>query len=217
METLAKFAKELREDPKSLLIFFGLVVFFIGVSGAVPYAPNPLQGPWQIATVVLGLILVGLGLFLVFGGKSKSTPHGISIINPIPDATVGPTVQVVVEITGRIPEGHRLWLVRIYPWDNMYYPFVEIKMKPGEKTYKRDFDIGAKIGETREIGAYLFGPAGQALIDYQREAAQRHNKLLVDFNVPETRQDRYLPAFKHESIAATKTVVCQTVPVKRDR
>jgi hypothetical protein len=119
-----------------------------------------------------------------------------------------------VTTEGLIPEGHELWLVRIYR-DNRYYPLVEIKMKPGETVYRREVEIGGKIGEPREIGAFVVGPAGQALFDYQREAAQRHNKLVVDFNVPETREGRYLPSFKYETIAAMKTVVCQIVPVER--
>ena len=36
------------------------------------------------------------------------------------------------------------------------------------------FRIGGKPGENWDLGAFLFGPTGQALIAYQREAAERH-------------------------------------------
>jgi hypothetical protein len=208
METFVGIVRDLREDPKSLLIVLGAIIFIVGVSGGVPYVPIS-QGSGQVAAVLFGLVLVGLGLSLVLGG-SKSRPYGISITTPTKDMEVGASVHVEVTTRGRLPEGHQLWLVRIYD-DNRYYPLVEIKPEPGETTYRRQVAIGT--GE--KIGAFVIGPAGQALIDYQKEAAQRHKNLVDEFKVPDSNKDRYLPSFKYETIKATKTVVCQQVPVKR--
>ena len=84
------------------------------------------------------------------------------------------------------------------------------------------FRIGGKPGENWDLGAFLFGPAGQALIAYQREAAERHRgwvsrctEKCSTLKDAQDEKNRYLPSFKYETIKMLKTTPCDIVRLQR--
>ena len=84
------------------------------------------------------------------------------------------------------------------------------------------FRIGGKPGENRDLGAFLFGPTGQALIAYQREAAERHRgwvsrctEKCSRLKDAQDEKNRYLPSFKYETIKMLKTTPCDIVRLHR--
>jgi hypothetical protein len=211
MEKIAELGRTLAEDPRSLLIIVGAVVFVVGVSGTVPYAPIS-QGYGQIAACLLGLVLVGAGAAAVFGGVN-SNPYGVRIQSPPPGTSAGASIPVGGTVR-RIPEGKQLWLVRVYP-DGMYYPARRIDLKKGQRTWQEQFEVGGRVGDYMGIGAFVIGAEGQALIAYQKDASNLHNDWMNRFDVPKDTERRYLPAFKRESVKALKITECDIVKVIR--
>jgi hypothetical protein len=218
-EAIQKAVQQLLDDPKSLLIVLGVLVFLLGVSGRVPYVP--ISGHGQTIAQVFGAVLVLFGFFLVFG-THRSKPYGVEIRYPTGIGTVKQFEDVIVDVKKRLPEEHQLWIVRIYQ-DDRYYPIKQVKVSREIETYtEKGVEIGGNPGESRDLGAFLFGPAGQALIAYQREAAERHNTWVnncagkCDTMKPvQDERNRYLPAFRNDTIKLLKTIPCHTVSLQR--
>src|SRR5436305_723401 len=99
------------EDPKSLLIVLGAVIFVGALAGGVPaHLPIP-EGPPRIAIAVFGAALAVVGVYLVLVGKSGAwRPYGIAITTPANDSSE-PATFIVQGVVKRLPADKELWLV----------------------------------------------------------------------------------------------------------
>jgi hypothetical protein len=225
MDKFWEVVQTLAEDPKSLLIVVGAVAFVGGLAGGVPqYFPIP-AGPPQIAIVAFGAVLAAMGAYLVLGGKSGSSrPYGISITLPVDGSSEGTTFNV--EGTARrLPAGKALWLVRIWDGDR-YYPQKKVSLEKGQTTWKTSIEFG----NAAKLGAFVFGEEGRELIEYEREAAGRHNGLFKAYEslyglysnqveeknrIPKDTTNQYMPAFKRSAVKALKITECHVITIKR--
>jgi len=215
MEKLVGLLQPLVEDQRSLLIGLGAAIFVIGLAGGVPpYLPIP-AGPPQIGVAVFGGALAIVGIYLVLGGGT-SRPYGVEIWTPENDSSVPETGVVVKGAVRRLPAGKELWLVRMWGGDR-YYPQKKVALEKGQKVWTEKIDFNRAEG----LGAFVIGEEGQALIEYQREAADRHRALFTDYeellrkhNMPKDEKNRYLPSFKRSTVKALKIKECHIIRLR---
>jgi hypothetical protein len=206
---LTRLVQPIVEEPKSLLFVAGVAVVVVALSGGVPYIPVAAGSPQQIAMVVFGCILSFMGIFFLFGAGT-TRPYGVEITSPEPNATVEQDLIVTGSVR-KIPEGKELWLVRIYD-DESYTPGQKIFQNHGERKWSSKFHMGLS---GIKIGAFMVGEEGQALFDYQKEAANRLSALVKQQSISDNVPNRYLPSLKRETVKALKIKECHVVKVTR--
>lgn len=205
MEALSRLGRAFLDEPKAWLVLIGPVVMVVGLSGAVPYVPISNQYA-QIAAAVFGIGLTLLGVIFLFQGRS-SHPYGVEITSPHNNASSS-SFNTIVGTAGRIPEGKELWLVRIFQ-DERFYPVKRISLVSGEKRWQESFELGSAA----RVGAFVFDEKALALISYQKEAAERHDTLVRQFNVPRSDPNCFLPAFRREFTKVLKIRECHVITV----
>jgi hypothetical protein len=172
---------ELAERYNVLLTVFGIALFILGAAAGIRYHGwFEINVPGQqYALEALGLTMLCVGI--IFSSRESSPvpdgkKFGVTIKSPLPHTSVS-ILNVVGQISKKIPHGYSLMLLRIYPdFNNGIYLWAEVRLDADGKNWTvADCDIGGRVGDRRVLGVYLVGPSGKALFQYFREAAEVHN------------------------------------------
>lgn len=195
------------DHPWTLLIVLGVAVFITGASGQVPFVPIT-DRETKYATMAVGVVLGALGFAMAFRSAAKN-PFGVEIRSPLTNSKVNAFEEISGKIARRLPKEHQLWLARVYH-DGSIYPVQEVTVKSGEWRERIEISV-----YTREIAAYVIGPVGLAVIDYERQAAARHNEWLDQLKVAKDAKNRYLPPFKRQLITVLDFKKCDSIVVSQ--
>jgi hypothetical protein len=111
-------------------------------------------------------------------------------------------------LQGAFPKEKNSGLSEFYQ-DERFYPVKRISLVSGEKRWQESFELGSAT----RVGAFVFDEKALALISYQKEAAERHNTLARQFNVPRNDPNCFLPAFRRELTKVLKIRECHVITV----
>jgi hypothetical protein len=180
---LARIGLSIVASIPALLIVFGICLGVLGLAGGVTYNRIlPITGErerWVAAGVGLALVIVGL--WRSISGVTDQIPDpqsfGVEITYPPRGAGVSK-----LTVTGRmeninLPPGYSLRVFRHYPGKPDFVPMSEAVINAKTKTWEAGgCDIGGALGDAREIGVHLVGPAGKVLLEYYKLAAEKHRE-----------------------------------------
>ena len=218
-----KLFSKLIERIPVLLILLGVILFGLGLAGGVTY------GGWfpipdfvaRIVAAAAGVIVFAAGWWRLdnrqtHGAVPKAKNCGIKIDSPRAGAEVD-----IVDVFGKIkkapPEGYTLEIFKIFPRSQHYAPIGSGRITIEKESWEaRRCNIGGKDkpGDPRDIGAFLVGPGGAALLDYYTQAAHEHRKLMNQLRDSTGEVGNYLPLIKSYT---PDMVECDRVSVKRAR
>lgn len=162
-----------------LVLLLGVSFVVLGLSKGAKYVPI-VETPARVVSGVFGVCLCVTGLWLLRTQNilPKADAYGIKIQAP----AEGDIVHIV-DVSGtikktRLPTDYTLEVFRLYSAD-AFIPVGRAYIDKENKTWKASqCDVGGTPKQKREIAAFLVGPAGTALIEYQKMVTKAHRIAL---------------------------------------
>ena len=186
-----------------LLIVVGIVVFVLGAAGGVTFHGwFPItEKEWKIVVALGGVVIFVLGITYQQTNVNlpRAANHRIKITYPNA-GIVGDPIDVGGTIKKMPPDGYELWVLKIYSNDK-FTPVRKATIDIENNAWvAHSCSVGGKPGETRDLGAYLVGPSGAALINYYRSAADLHKQTMEQLRASSGNQADYLPAISARTL-----------------
>ncbi|MGP0095211.1 MAG: hypothetical protein ACLPKB_35450 [Xanthobacteraceae bacterium] len=206
-----------------LLMILGVIVFLFGAAaGGFTYGTLTVKLPLlqQITVWLAGVALFVCGI--VFQSKTfaltkaSARSLGITITHPVAsDNKVPESVNVRGEIKKAIPDGYKLYAVRIYPEHGYFIPIKPATIDLEAKKWEAPkCTMGGKTGDHRIIGAWLVGASGKVLFDYYDRAAGLHGETVKELRtLSPTKEVKYLPLMQEKTADMFE---CARVEVERN-
>lgn len=210
-EGIEKLLSRLVDSIPVLLIILGAAFLLLGLAGGVTYNQwfPILEHEARVAAGLVGIVLLALGVSRIRDDLPKAEEYGIKIYRPSEGEKVG-----IVDVRGTIgkqpPQGYTLRVFRIYP-ANSFIDIREARIIDGEWV-ARECDIGGKAGDKRELGVFLVGPNGEALLEYYAKATDRRKSLLEQLLKARLKANIYLPPIEKRTL---DMIECARVQVER--
>jgi hypothetical protein len=159
------------EAMKNPLLYVGAIFVIVGAAGQIPYLKVPLLDGMQYVLVLVGIVLLGFGGYSIFavarsrgaGGAEHidAGQYGIEIVTPFRSQTVDVPLTIAGAYKTWPPSPYQLWLITRR--DGFYRPGSQIDKIGNEQKWAVTYSTHHR-GRQANIGVYLVGTSGQALI-----------------------------------------------------
>ncbi len=220
-ETLKSYGDVIIDKAWLFFAAIGVALLVFGAAGSFPVV-GPIKSEYtQYAVIVAAFFFIAVAIHAFYrpeiGARRAANPpvdtKSLELTIDPPNKSATNPVVLKGAIKGPLPPGYKLWLINRGALNDepMLWPVMEIQ--PESKSWSAEY-LARNLGdaeERRNLEVHLVGPAGQALIDYQRRV-NRHfkdpNWIGIHKSIADSMQDLSL-------IAAVTVLVGNNVKARR--
>ena len=207
----------LLENIPVLLIVSGIILFVLGAFGGISYK-EILAIPDTVGRACLmaaGLVVFVIGILLPAQNRTlQPKKYDIKITSARDNDFLDKKVPFRGTFSKAPPKDYEIYVIRIYPNDDSYYPMRTASMNAAKTWEATDCDLGGNPNDTRIVAVCLGGLSTRAFFDYFKMAEKSHGRTLDLLHKANVMGGDYLPLIQ-KGMRPTDLIECHRIVVRR--